>query len=358
MIQSLHIENFRCFEKVDLQDLRLINVIVGSNSGGKTSLLESVFLSGGTPELVFRFDTWRGLNFPINVQTKAEFESCWKDIFYKFDQSKQIKVSAEGHPECHRNLKIYYNYTEQIPLFPEGKPSGSMETDSTALIPLVFESADSKGKPYYQQPVIGPTGGIVLRGLGAPIAPMAFYSSAHIPPAPEAAQRYSQLRQRNDKAGERVNDTLSRIFPSISNLSIEVDSGGLPAVYCDALGMDKKIPVGLVSSGIHKTLAILLGIASYPNGAILIDEIENGIHYKSLPKVWEALIAFCEEYKTQLFVSTHSKECLEQLIPHLNKNPDNFRLLRAETTQDGDHVVKNFSGDEFQAALETGVDPR
>jgi ABC-type branched-subunit amino acid transport system ATPase component len=356
MIQSLHIENFRCFKQVDLKDLKRVNVIVGGNGGGKTALLEAIFLSGGFPELVFRMETLRGLNYPPIVQTRAQFESCWKDIFFKLDQSQPIRICADGDSETQRDLKIYYKVGEQMALFPNGKQQGSIEADSTAFIPIIFETKDSSGKPFYQQPTVSQSGGIGLRGAGAPPSPMAFFSSASIPPAAEAAGRFSLLSQNKDDGD--VHDTLAKVFPSISNLKIEVDGGGFPALYCDTIGMDRKIPVGLVSTGIHKTLAILLGIATNPMGVILVDEIENGIHYKSLQRVWESLIAFCEKYKTQLFVSSHSTECLKQLIPLLNKNPDNFRLLRTESTPDGSHVVKNFSGRDFEAALETGSEFR
>ncbi|MFP4581065.1 MAG: AAA family ATPase, partial [Candidatus Sumerlaeia bacterium] len=43
MISSLHIENYRCFEKFDAQDLGRVNLIVGDNNSGKTSLLEAVY---------------------------------------------------------------------------------------------------------------------------------------------------------------------------------------------------------------------------------------------------------------------------------------------------------------------------
>ncbi|MFZ0862026.1 MAG: AAA family ATPase, partial [Candidatus Sulfotelmatobacter sp.] len=39
MIESLTIENFRCFEKTTISDLRRVNVVVGNNGAGKTALL-------------------------------------------------------------------------------------------------------------------------------------------------------------------------------------------------------------------------------------------------------------------------------------------------------------------------------
>ena len=45
MITSLEVENFRGFRKIELSDLRRINIIVGDNSSGKTAFLEAIFLA-------------------------------------------------------------------------------------------------------------------------------------------------------------------------------------------------------------------------------------------------------------------------------------------------------------------------
>ena len=125
-------------------------------------------------------------------------------------------------------------------------------------------------------------------------------------------------------------------------------------LYCsppDVHHAKTKLPVALVSGGIGKLLAILLGMASHPKGAILIDELENGLYYKTMPDVWKALSAFSKRFSTQVFATTHSRECLQAALPALRSNEAAFRLLRVES-RDGRHGVRLFSGDEFEAAVE------
>lgn len=43
----------------------------------------------------------------------------------------------------------------------------------------------------------------------------------------------------------------------------------------------------------------------------LIDELENGIHWTALRKVWRGLAEIAEALDIQIFATTHSKECLE-----------------------------------------------
>ena len=42
MIRQLHIEGFRCFRELRVEPLNRVNLFVGQNNAGKTSLLEAV----------------------------------------------------------------------------------------------------------------------------------------------------------------------------------------------------------------------------------------------------------------------------------------------------------------------------
>ena len=44
MLKSLKIENFRCFQLFELQQLGRVNLLVGNNNSGKTSILEAIQL--------------------------------------------------------------------------------------------------------------------------------------------------------------------------------------------------------------------------------------------------------------------------------------------------------------------------
>ena len=60
-----------------------------------------------------------------------------------------------------------------------------------------------------------------------------------------------------------------------------------------------------------RLLSMVLAIVSAPNGWLLVDEIENGLHYSVLEAVWEAIAVASEKTKTQVFATTHSFECIQ-----------------------------------------------
>ena len=43
MLDSLFVKNFRCFEELEINSLGRVNLIVGKNSVGKTTLLEAIY---------------------------------------------------------------------------------------------------------------------------------------------------------------------------------------------------------------------------------------------------------------------------------------------------------------------------
>ena len=61
-IRSLSIENYRCFEKLTIDDMTRVNVVVGKNNAGKTALLEAIeaVASIDNPFLFYRASFERG----------------------------------------------------------------------------------------------------------------------------------------------------------------------------------------------------------------------------------------------------------------------------------------------------------
>ena len=62
MIQKITIKNFKVFDFIEIEGFSRINVFVGANDSGKTSLLEAIFLSlsPNDPNLLFKTLFFRG----------------------------------------------------------------------------------------------------------------------------------------------------------------------------------------------------------------------------------------------------------------------------------------------------------
>jgi len=346
MIQAITIENFRCFESIKTDQLKRFNIIVGSNASGKTSFLEACFMVCGGPEIAFRLRSWRGVGDRAPVPMEQEsLKYLWRDLFFDLDQDRTVKVSLSGDDDDSRTLIVHCQPQQEI-LFPKGQESVGAEITS----PIIFEWFKGNSSLGIVRPSVSAKG---LEIAGAPQALKASFFSSATPLSPtEMATRYSELskiRQENS-----IVKAIQRIFPLVEGISIESDFGA-PIIYATVSGLTSKIALGFVSSGLNKFAAYLVTIAK--QRLIFIDEIENGFYYKMMPNLLSAMNQLSAEYQTQIFASSHSKECLQAVAKAAERNVEDFCLIRVER-ENGKCRLKQFSGLNFKQAIEQDIEVR
>jgi AAA15 family ATPase/GTPase len=90
-----------------------------------------------------------------------------------------------------------------------------------------------------------------------------------------------------------------------------------------------------MGEGIGRLLSIILAIANAKGGTILIDEIENGLHYSVLTDVWKAIADAARRVDVQIFATTHSQECIRAAHEAFeNTEQYDFRYHRLEQVKD------------------------
>ena len=148
-------------------------------------------------------------------------------------------------------------------------------------------------------------------------------------------------------------------FPYIQNLSTEtpLPPPNPPTIYADLKNLPQKLPVSLVSGGMNRLLSFILAVITYEKGVVLIDEVENGIFYDQFTRLWETLIGLARQHDTQLFVTTHSLECLKAAVPLMKEAPGDFCLLRTDKKNMQSHI-QIFDGAKIEAALNSGGEVR
>ena len=63
--------------------------------------------------------------------------------------------------------------------------------------------------------------------------------------------------------------------------------------------------------GLKHYISIICALYACENGYLFIDEIDNGIHYSQLDRLWELILTLSKKTNCQVFAITHSKEMLE-----------------------------------------------
>lgn len=349
MFKQVTIERLRAIKYLKIEDFRQVNLLVGKNNCGKTTLLEALFLLIGAsnPELPLRINTYRGLNI-VN-------ESSWRVIFNNLDVDSHIRISGQlENPREKRKLTIKPNRksalsfesnktTEMIDI--RDSYSGLSPTIDGLILEYSFTKNKGKSKKIKTK-IVSTDSGIEFKMEKSYKEPLmgVFLNPKTISSIDE---RFSSIQIK--KRTERVVKVLRHIEPSLYDLSL----GSNKIIYCD-IGLDRLVPVNVLGDGIFRLLSIVLAISDTQNGIVLIDEIENGFYYTSQEILWNAIFESAKEFNVQVFATTHSMECVKAFSASYSRfdQNDTMRLYRIERKED-DFKAVAYDHQTLEASLES-----
>ena len=356
MMKSIKIQNYKLFKSFNIEKLSNVVLISGKNNCGKTTVLESIFMSldCGNPAMFINSLGWRGLKtfynnaeslfapafYNFNLDEPIVFDysikSSKKKLSYKFQPSinQPIVVSDENRIELQKKLddnlggvEISYGTEKSKSInqaFLKLEPSGLILTNTKFLIK-------------YNEGV---------RGV--------FLASNQFVAPEEDSRRFGELDRKNNT--KEILNKLQILEPRLKSLSL-IPMGGKPIIYGDN-GIGTKIPLSLMGQGMVRLLSILLAISEVKNGIILIDEMENGFHHSVLPLIWEAITSYAKDNKTQVIATTHSCELISGAIGGLPKEiKDDFLYMRIEKNED-EFKIKNYNFEDLNLALDAELEIR
>jgi len=353
MLSGIKIKNFRGFKNISCQDFGRINILVGKNNVGKTAFLEAILLFFGrqNPSLAMTINGMRGLG-SIKLETNINIESPWSSLFYNFDSTKIISISCTDK-SGEKTLQISVDKT----IFTDESIGTSHQfekilkiKDSTYLQALSFINSDNE-EPFQ---ILITNNGIRVNKPGFSERPAFYISSRGALDSKERAELFTKI----DSVGRshEIIDALQNIEPRLKRLSIGIIADE-PIILGD-IGAPRLIPLLLMGEGMMRLLDILIRIINCENGAIMIDEIENGLHHSSQEKIWTVIGIMTQKYNVQIFASTHSLECVKNAYLALSELPDDvLRVHRIERAED-ETRVKSFNISKLQTLFDLNLEVR
>lgn len=352
MIRNVSIRNYRTHRQVELNELGRINLLLGKNNAGKTAALEALFFLS-RPESPQ--DVLIGLNEVRGYGAGEDWSEVWASFFYNWDTSQEITIES-SNDKITQSLHIH-------PLKGTGRePASGAIIDSADFMAttqaLLFRFESSNG-PTLERKVDRQGSYHALRvrtdvtsqpRQGSVIAspPVAFLPARSIPKANQDALRFSRLEITNRH--HRVVEALRIIEPRLKRLTVVATPTG-SMLYGD-LGAARLIPVPLMGDGMWRTLSIVLAMVNNQGGLVLIDEVENGLHYSVLVELWRMIARTARQLDVQVFAATHSDESIRAIYDAMTTIDylDDLKLYRFDLLRDKTRVV-NYSTDELSAAL-------
>jgi AAA15 family ATPase/GTPase len=361
MFKKIAIKGFRGIKELELDDFRQINLFVGKNNCGKSTILESLYLaiSPTNAHLPVKINMFRGLQYLD--------ENMWLTLFHKMSRDSNITISTELNNKDERKLVIEPNMKSATNVAITNTKIRNKTIDvsgdisgSSLMFPVINGlRIEYSVKQKNVKNWIKYNAQVTLDGNNLEITPPKGYKEnlkgTYLNPQTiflDIPKIFDEIQVR--KQIDLIVDVLKEIDDSLVNLSL-----GKDVIYCD-IGLDRLMPINVMGDGMYRLLAIVLAISTQQDGILLIDEIDTGLHYSTQEVLWNVIFKSAKKFNVQIFASTHSLECIKAFsstyFNQLSKEVD-IKLYRIEK-RDDDIKAIDYDGEVLAASLESGWEMR
>ncbi len=156
---------------------------------------------------------------------------------------------------------------------------------------------------------------------------------------------------------ERTVDALRIVEPAIDRIAISELAGSASAKVL-LRGAEGPVPLGTLGEGASRMLTLALYLAVTQGGFLLLDEIENGLHWSVMPRLWHFLVETARALDVQVFATTHSKDCLEGLADLYRARPDLARDVSVHRLEVGRETSLLFDASRIAEFIEMDLEAR
>lgn len=291
MLQNIKIKNFKKFAELGLQDFSRVNVFVGNNNSGKSTVLEAIFLAINEVPLAFLDRALRRAKLLANPMITIE-----NDLDYLFNLTTTNKTSYFDFDVSDIKHKVVFTKDVVYDSINNMTQIGGQNSFLKLLAEYSYD--DMK----VQLVVDTNSGNVQISNINKKICAVNMLDNN---------LNWNHLLF-NKIIIEKHADDIIEFLNNAFNLDIVRFAVLDNEIYVDN-GFPKMIPIRYLGDGIVKIIGILAVIISSSNGICLIDEIENGVYYKNQLKLIKYLDEVSKKFNTQLFITTHSNDFIRHL---------------------------------------------
>lgn len=311
MLKSLRIENFRCFRAFELQQLGKLNLLVGTNNSGKTSILEAVrFLCSQSifdalsqvmlnrGEYIWMAEDARGQELDVRHlfhEHEINIGSQFSIIGRKSNSEEKLVVSIQKNSEADRSENLG-------PLALRIQKLGQ-EPEISTTVPLSVDQGLSTHLKW-------------LSSNSSTIGVKTQYITPSSLTAKEMITLFDQVVLTPEE--DLLVEALQTIEPRIERIAsigpgkfiLPNSPGGL---VIRLAGSHQRIPLRSLGDGIWRMLGLALALVNARNGVLLVDEIDTGLHFSTMADMWRLIWKTAQRLNVQIFATTHNSDCWTSL---------------------------------------------
>lgn len=303
MIETITIERFKNIEKIELP-LDNINILVGANNAGKSSILQSIQFAISIAQTTsldeFKATNWKRNKLSTSLTTNQIIYSPIRDIY---------SLGQGGSLSQHRNRGISVKFSEK-------------DTNETST----FLLRKGRNKNLLTE-IEGQTLGQQIRDL---INPYSIYV-----PGLSGIPAYEELKSEGIVRRAAVKGDANNVFRNIlwllnlkaekweefhrdfsdifPDLKINISFDKLKDEYLNVSikSLNKLYPIDSYGTGVLQIIQILAYIHLYNPKILILDEPDSHLHPSNQRILAEKLNEITNRLNFQILISTHSRHMLD-----------------------------------------------
>ena len=382
-LKSLQIKNFRALEDLKISKLGQVNLIVGKNNSGKSSVLEALRIYAGAahPVLLEEIATTHDERYKLTESEwltepdELPFENFFTGRKFPNTDNNPILIGEDDtQTENTKNLIIEHNYmiSYEETIEENGESIIKKKRDFVSKSKITSEDLD-----YDTQTLcVVKNHQLKIINLDSTIAHKfnrTWFEAADILPCSNVPTQFISMDElakiwdevQFSSHGDFVKEGLKTISPDFENIAFvnnesetifsrtgtrKLQGNSQRTAKVKLKGVDKAISLNSMGDGMLRVLQLLLKIYPARNGFLLIDEFENGLHYSVQEKIWAYIFDFSKKLDIQVFATTHSWDCIESFSKiALDKTDIDgvlFRVGKSVRTSDNGKIIATVFNEE------------
>lgn len=302
MLQSLRVQRFKCISDVTLQ-LGRVNVLVGPNNAGKSSLLQALQFGVSVAQSL-RLDnvaTWNDDRLAGTLSAQQLVYTPLRDVHalasggtLRQDEAQAIKITYVTDDLGTTEVTVRRGRNKNISVTVDGRQLGERLESIDA--PYSVVAPGLAGIPSFEE---YRSQGIVRRAAARGDANGVFRNILWT------------LRQ-NAEAWSSFCANISHIFPNLL-LDVSFEQNIQEHILAVAIRDDGNLPIDSCGTGVLQAVQTLAYIDLYKPKVLVLDEPDSHLHPDNQRRMARLLANLAEHREFQIVASTHSRHLLDEL---------------------------------------------
>ena len=368
-LPTLSIEGFRGIGSLSISRLGRVTLFSGENAVGKTTLLEAVQVYAARGRDAIFSQLLRGHD-ELTAYTDEDGDQVlgpdWSALFYGRHASLGTSIAIGPDAEEDRlRIETSSDLPIQADLFDE------VSDNEDLVLKILLEDRTH----YLQIPVLGSDRLARRRSSSRHLE-----SESSLPPAilckslgpglptdVSIARFWDQAALTDDEY--RAVDALNLIFHDrVERVAvIGGDDDSRTSLHSSRYrrravvrfkGEGRRVPLKSLGDGAVRLFCVALALANCRDGFLLIDEVENGIHYSVQSDFWKMVLQAAHENNVQVLATTHSWDCVAGFAKATAENEEVDGMhVRLEKYGERMRAVE-YSEEDLVVAAEQGIEVR